>query len=397
MAVGIDVAKEVHWIVVVDATDGTELLSHRLRNDPLEINATLAEINALAAAHGRATVGLDIVGGIAGLLTATAAAAGLTLVHVPGLVVNRARRATVGGENKSDPRDARVIADQVRHRPELRPITITDEQIAQLQVLVSRRTDLVTEQTRRVQRLREHLVAIFPALERTTDPTNHSDLILLARYVTPAEIRDTGAGRMRAYLRDAGVKTSRADTLTKRVLAAAADQTIEVTGQSIVAEIVRELAEEALRVRRRLREIDTRIGAVLDTHPDAELITSLPGMGPTLTAELLATTGGLARFDTGDELAAAAGLAPVLHQSGRVQFRRRATTGKRALKHVFYRSAFCALSSPDAASKAYYARKRAEGKSHHQAVIALARRRVNVLHAILRTRQPYRPMITAAA
>ncbi|MFE0147333.1 IS110 family transposase, partial [Nonomuraea sp. NPDC059007] len=51
---------------------------------------------------------------------------------------------------------------------------------------------------------------------------------------------------------------------------------------------------------------------------------------------------------------------------------------------------FVAISC-DPASRAFYERKRAEGKRHHQALIALARRRINVLHAILRTRKPYDP------
>ena len=58
------------------------------------------------------------------------------------------------------------------------------------------------------------------------------------------------------------------------------------------------------------------------------------------------------------------------------------------MKRVFYQSAFIAVGC-DPTSKTYYARKRAEGKNHQQAVIALARRRINVLHAIMRTRQPY--------
>ncbi len=79
-----------------------------------------------------------------------------------------------------------------------------------------------------------------------------------------------------------------------------------------------------------------------------------------------------------------------------MRYLQRATGGDRTLKRVFYQSAFCALQY-DAASRAYYDRKRREGKTHHQAVIALARRRVNVLHAILRTRQPYRAGPTLAA
>jgi transposase len=95
--------------------------------------------------------------------------------------------------------------------------------------------------------------------------------------------------------------------------------------------------------------------------------------GATLTAEFLAVTGGIDRFRTGDRLAAAAGLAPILKQSGKVRYLQRATTGDKALKHVFYQSAFIAIAC-DPASKAYYRRKRSHGRTHHQAVLALARR-----------------------
>ena len=112
--------------------------------------------------------------------------------------------------------------------------------------------------------------------------------------------------------------------------------------------------------------------------------------------EPLAVAGGLNRFATGDQLASAAGLAPALQQSGKVRYLQRATSGDRTLKMIFYQSAFCALQR-DAVSRAYYDRKRREGKTHHQAVIALARRRINVLHAILRSRQPYRQPAEQAA
>jgi transposase len=94
------------------------------------------------------------------------------------------------------------------------------------------------------------------------------------------------------------------------------------------------------------------------------------------------------RYPDGNHLAAAAGIAPVRKQSVKVSFHRRARGSDKALKRVFYQSAFIAVGC-DPTSKAYYARKRSQGKNHQQAVLALARRRVNVLHAIMRTRQPY--------
>jgi len=118
-------------------------------------------------------------------------------------------------------------------------------------------------------------------------------------------------------------------------------------------------------------------------------------MGATLTAEFIARLGGIDRFDSADALAAAAGLAPVLRQSGKTSVLRRAAGGDKALTRVFYQAAFTSLGRPE--SRAVYDRKHAEGKRHHQAVIALARRRVNVLRAILRNREPFRENFKLAA
>ncbi len=58
-------------------------------------------------------------------------------------------------------------------------------------------------------------------------------------------------------------------------------------------------------------------------------------------------------------------------------------------------SAFAALHDPD--SRTYYARKRAQGKKHNAALICLARRRVDVLHAMLRNGTLYQAKTPTAA
>ncbi|SUE28461.1 IS110 family transposase [Nocardia farcinica] len=389
VVVGIDVAKEFHWVAIVVAETGKVLVSQRVDNDPDSIDGLIGRLRDLGADHGPVTVGIDLMGGIASLLTAMLLDTGIRLVHVPGLVVNRARRATKGGEAKSDPRDAKTIADQLRLREDWREVTAEDEITLDLRILVGRRRDLVVDQTRRLARLRETLTSIFPGLERAVDVTNLGDLHLLARYVTPAEVRRAGRRRITEYLLRAGVRRSYAEPLVDKTIAAAQVQRTVVPGQARPAEFAREFATEAIAARRRIGELEAQIREGLDRHPDAALITSMPGMGAILTAEFLAEAGDLTRFASADQLASAAGLAPVLQQSGKMHYLRRATAGSKTMKFVFYQSAFAAIRS-DPASKAFYARKRAEGKRHHQALIALARRRINVLHALLRTRQPYR-------
>ncbi|WP_218002634.1 IS110 family transposase [Nocardia brevicatena] len=336
------------------------------------------------------------MGGIASLLTAMLLEAEIRLVHVPGLVVKSARRATKGGEAKSDPRDAKTIADQLRLRDDWRVVTTEDETTLDLRILVNRRRELVTEQTRRLARLRETLTSVFPGLERAVDVVNLSDLHLLTRYATPAGIRRAGRRRITDHLLHAGVRRPYAERLVDKAITAAQAQRIVVPGEARRAEFTRELAAEAIAVERRVAELEAQIREDLDRHPDAALITSMPGMGATLTAEFLSEAGDLSRFATADQLASAARPAPVLQQSGKMHYLRRATAGSKTLKFVFYQSAFAAIRT-DPVSKAFYARKRAEGKRHHQALIALARRRINVLHALLRTRQPYRTDYRTAA
>ena len=387
IAVGIDVAKEVHWVSAVD-DQGEIRIDRKLDNTPAAIAALIAELKTL---EGEITIGLDVVGGIAGLAEAMLAAAGLRLVHVPGLAVNRARQGTRGGESKSDPRDARVIADQVRMRRDLRVIEAESELDLDMRLLVGRRRDLVDEQTRRIGRLRDLLVSIFPGLERAFDYTTKGPLWLVSKYVTPAELRQ--AGIIRHLQQASGLRN--VEDLAERALDAARGQTISVPGERMSATLIRELAVEALNVRKRIAKLDKELEVLLPRHPDAALVRSLPGMGAVLTAELIAEAGNLQRFPSADALAAAAGLAPVLRQSGKVRFLKRPTGGNKTLKRVFYQSAFCSLHTAD--SRIFYDRKRREGKRHHQALIALARRRINVLWAMLQNRQPFQADFKNAA
>jgi transposase len=390
ISVGIDIAKEAHWVTAVDA-DSVVRIDRKLANTPGAIAALADELSTLG---GSVRIGLDVVGGIAGLAEAMLAEAGFALVHVPGLAVNRARQGTTGGEHKSDPRDARVIAELVRIRHDLRPIEPASELDLELRLLVGRRRDLIQAQTQRLSRLHDLLVGIFPGLERALDLTTKGALHLLTKFVTPAELRAAGQKRLIRHLRAAG-GLPKVEAMAERALAAAAEQTIAIPAERMSARLIKELASEALATRTRLAGLDRALEDLLDRHPDAALIRSLPGMGAVLTAELIAEAGSLSRFRSADALAAAAGIAPVLRQSGKVRFLRRPTGGNKGLKRVFYQSAFCSLGHPD--SRAFYDRKRREGKRHHQAVLALARRRINVLWAILNRRQRFQQNFKLAA
>ena len=376
---GIDAGKEVHWAHVLDAS-GTGLLSRKVENEEADLLRLIDEVFALA---GRSQIvwAVDQPGGSAALVLALLWEREQRVHYLPGLAVDRARDA-YPGESKTDARDAFVIADQARMRSNLARLVPGEDDLAELQLLLARRRDLVADRTRSINRLRDVLLSLFPALERALDLNAKGVLILVRHYQTPGAIRRVGQRRLAAFLKNRGVKG--AEEIAGKAITAAKAQSVSLPAENVAATICAELASEALALKESVAALDGELEKRFFARPEARILSSLPGMGPVLGSEFLVSVGDLSAFSSADQLAAYAGLVPAAHDSGkRVGKHRRMRGGNKVLKRVFYQSAFASLrSSPE--SRAFYDRKRAEGKKHTQALIALARRRVNVLWAMLR-------------
>jgi transposase len=374
---GIDAGKEAHWAHVLDAS-GTKILSRRVENEEADLSGLIDEVLALAE---EAVWAVDQPGGSAALLLALLWERNQRVLYLPGLAVDRARDA-YPGESKTDARDAHLIADQARMRSNLTELLPGEDDLAQLQLLLARRRDLVADRTRSINRLRDILLSLFPALERALDLNAKGALILVRHYQTPSAIRRVGQRRLAAFLKNRSVKG--AEDIARKALAAAKAQSVALPAENVAATICADLAQQTLALKESIDTLDRELGQRFFARPEARILASLPGMGPILGAEFLVSVGDLHAFSSADQLAAYAGLVPAAHDSGkRVGNHRRMRGGNKVLKRVFYQSAFASLrGSPH--SRAFYDRKRREGKKHTQALIALARRRVNVLWAMLR-------------
>jgi transposase len=329
--VGVDVGKEFHWAHVLDAS-GRELLSRRVENDEADLLRLIDEALSLAE---EILWAVDQPGGGAALLLALLWERDQRRVlYVPGLTVDRARDA-YRGESKTDARDARVIADQARMRPDLGELKPGEEELAELQLLLGHRRDLITDQSRTITRLREALLSLFPALERALDLNSKGPLTLLTHYQTPAQLRRAGHKRIASYLRNRGVKGS--NSVAQKALSAARSQSVSLPAQELASRIVAELAGEILALKERIESIDEEIGQRFFARPEARILTSLPGMGSILGAEFLVAVGEISAFESADRLAAYAGLVPAARDSGkRLGDHRRMRGGNKTLKRVFY-------------------------------------------------------------
>ena len=381
--IGVDAGKASHHAAAVDE-DG-ELLWHRpVRND----EAGITDLVATAASVGPVTWAVDLISAETALLRGLLAAAGQTVIYVPGRTV-KAMAAGFPGEAKTDARDALVIGHTARMRRDIAALPAPTELLATLALLLSHRADLIADWVRVINRLRRVLVAISPELERALNLTTIGALVVVSRFPTPEQIRRAGRATLVAALGRALVPAP--GRIVDRVLAAADRQSVVLPGQGAAAVIAADLADHLLRVRRQIKDLDKAIAQAVAEHPQAEVLLSLPGIGTIAAAEFIVAVGDLSTFAGPDNLAAYAGLAPVAHDSGRrVGNLRRPTRYHRRLRYMFCMAALTAVRT-DGPSKTYYQRKRREGRNHKQALIALARRRVNVLWALLRDNRTYSP------
>ena len=391
---GVDAGKAAHHSVVINA-DGQRVLSRRIVND----EATLTDLIRTAkdlAGDGPVQWAVDLNSGGAALLITLLLDADQEVFYIPGRTVHHAS-AAYRGDGKTDAKDAAIIADQARMRRDLHPFRHRDKTAVDLRIRCARRTDLASDRNRAINRLRAQLLEYFPALERAFDFAHRkAALTLLTGYQTPDGLRRMGTARLERWLRDRHAYN--AGDIAARAIDAANAQRTTVIGQSAAASVVARLAQTVLDLNAELVDVDAMIETTFQQHRLAAIITSMPGFGSLLGAELLAAANGdLTTFNTADRLAGIAGLAPVPRDSGRISGNlKRPRRYDRRLLRVFYLAANNSIKTC-LESRTYYDRKRSQGKRHPQAVLCLARRRLNVLWAMQRDNTSYQPGLPRAA
>ena len=382
--IGLDVGKEEHFADVLDDA-GDRLFGRSIANDEADLEALLDR----ACTHGTPGLVIDQPGSIAQLAIAVAGRRAVPVAYVPGLVMRRAADL-YPGEAKTDRRDAFVIADTARMRR--RQVhwldTTSDELLARLRVLNGYDIDLAADLNRLSNRLRDALVSVSPALERAVGSrlTHAGVRDLLTKYPTPTTLRAAGKARIAKVIKTRSPRM--VDKITVAVIDALAAQTVTLPAELTTGRVIAELATELDRLHSRRDRLVAEIEEAFLAHPFGQLLVSMPGIGPRTGARILAEIGDGSRFANGSKLASYAGLAPVTRQSGTsIKGEAKSRRGNHRLKNAMFLAAFASLPAPE--SRSFYERKRSEGKKHNAAIICLARRRCDVILAMLRTNTHY--------
>lgn len=375
--IGIDVGKSNHHAVAVDRT-GKKLLDKALPQDETKLRAIIASL----ARHGTLLLVVDQPATIGALPVAVAQDAGIMVGYLPGLAMRRIADLHPG-EAKTDARDAFIIAEAARMMPHtLRSIKVADEQAAELTMLCGFDDDLAKQATATSNRIRGLLTQIHPALERVIGPhLDHPVMAeLLQKYPTPAALRKAGQRRVAALMTKLAPRAGK--RWAAEVFTALNEQTVTVSGTGAAGIVLPQMAAQLAQLRTSRAEVLVQVEQLVEAHPLHPVLTSMPAVGVRTAARIITEVIGK-EFATAGHLGSYAGLAPVTWRSGTsIRGDHPSRKGNKILKRALFLSAFAALKDP--VSRAYYDRKCAEGKRHNQALIALARRRCDVLFAMLR-------------
>ncbi len=380
---GVDVGKSDHHACALDR-EGNRVHDRALPND----QAALVQVLTDLSKRGRVLVVVDQPASIGALVIAVARSMAIDVAYLPGLAMRRIADLHPG-QGKTDARDAYIIADAARSMPHtLRRVGTDDQTLAELAVLAGYDDDLAAQSTRLTNRLRDALLHIHPALERLLgNAFDRGGVIdLLAAAPTPTALRQLGVGGIGELMRSRSPRLAK--TLPAKIIAALDAQTVTVPGTYAFGRVIAGVAAQLRGVRNERDELASDLEIRLEAHPLSKVLTSMPGVGFRTAIKILTIVGDGSAFPTAGHLAAYAGLAPVTRRSGSsIKGETRSQRGNHALKSALFLSAFASLKDP--ASRTYYDRKRAAGKRHNAALICLARRRVDVLFAMLRDHKPY--------
>ena len=315
MFTGIDWAADEHAVCIIDdagrvidrftighTADGFERLIRRLarHGDPAELPV------AIERPDGR--------------LVDRLLDAGHPVVAVKTTAIKAWREAEVGSGAKSDPGDARVIADYLRlRRHDLRELRPFSGETRALRAVVRTRGDLVDARVAAGNQLAATLAAFWPgAGELFADVWSEIAPAFLERYPTPTAAAHLGEARLAAFLRKHGYSGRRTSAeLLERLHSAPAglaDGPESEARHDAVLAMVRLLRA----LNGSIKDLDRSVVAHLDEHPDAIVFRSLPRAGQVNAAQMLAEWGDCREaYDGPEAVAALSGMAPVTRRSGK--------------------------------------------------------------------------------
>jgi transposase len=323
-----------------------------------------------------------------GLLVQFLLEAGFPVYPLNPKVVDNRRKPSGA---KSDPIDARLLANIGRSDfPQLRRLKPDTELIAELKLLTRDQDSLIQESTRLTNRLIACLKEYYPvALEFFSKPTLPVALEFFKCYPLPDLVREATVPEIAAFLKKH--KHPRPNQTAVSIWQKVQEPQLKASAPTTRAKcrLLLALVQQLEVVQEQISAYDEEINRLFQLHSDSRIFASLPGAAGRLAPRLLAEWGeDRERYENAAVVQALAGTSPVLFQSGKYRFARQRQSCVKPFRRAAHLLAFQSIRWVPWARE-YYDTKRKQGKTHHEALRALANIWVRIIFAMWKNRTCY--------
>jgi Transposase/Transposase IS116/IS110/IS902 family len=390
---GVDWAEDHHDICVMDEA-GTVLGKRRI-GDSVE---GLGELHELVGAHAdepdQVIVGIEVD---RGLIVTALLGAGYVLYAVNPMAAARYRERHATSGAKSDPGDAKMLADLVRtDRINHRQISGDSELAEGIKIIARAHQSAIWNRQRQVNALRSALREYYPAALAAfgTDLASGDAVSVLSVAPTPDIGRQLSRAKIASALRRGG-RSRNVEKKGEEIQSALRADYLEAPVG--IAEAHGQVARSSLALidvfTRQIAALEVSLAEHFEQHPDAKVVLSLPGLGTVLGARVLGEFGDdRTRYASAKSRKNYAGTSPVTKASGRSHVVLARHARNRHLGDSLDQWAFCSITK-SAGARRYYNELRARGKTHRKATRQLANRWVGILHICLERDELYREEI----
>lgn len=389
---GIDIAKYDHVIGAIDERGHSLSKPMTFKNSTSGFEKCAAYLDGLADDKAEIMVGMEATGHYWLACFCFLTEQGFNVVVINPMRTDAMRRFKNLGKVKTDAIDCIVIADTLRCG-DFEPSKLADEKMMSLRQM-TRLQQAITEDIADLKR--QIIVAldqVFPEYARLfSDTFGETSRAFLKRCPTPEECMDIDIRTLTNLLDRAShgkLGREKADTLK-----AAAKGSCGITlANDAFSFQIKLLAKQIEFIEGQLAEVDEKVKGLLDEIEP--LILTIPGISYKLGAQIVAEIGDIKRFNNAPAIVKYAGINPSKNQSGTFEGEVNHITkqGSPYLRRALYLAAMAQLKCKTPLYD-YYVKKRGEGKAHREALIAVARKLVHVIYAVLSKQEPYDPAYT---
>lgn len=387
--VGIDIAKHTHQASVMNPDGSLIGKSIKISNTSSGFEAFIAKLKDIDPDLSHFEFGMESTGHYWLNLYTHLSDLGCT-VHVINPVQSDALRGLYIRQTKNDIKDSAIIADVIRIGRYCET-TVSDDKMLALRDLTRQRfylVDMISDLKRKSLTLIDRIFPEYPKL--FSDTFGSTSLELLANCNTPEDIIAIDTDKLVEMLSTASKGRFKREKAEK-IKAAAQNSFGALLCTDSTSFMLKQFVEQIKFLENQLDELNEMISERLAEFNSP--ITSITGIGDVLGASILSEIGDISRFESADKLAAFAGIDPTVSQSGNFlgTKNKMSKRGSPYLRRAIWLAATAAILH-DPAIKAFYDRKKAQGKHHYVCVGYICRKLVNIIFSVLKSGQPYQPV-----